>query len=120
MLFFDSGEANQAYNRLQAGEKFETILTEYETLLTSDLGWFPKGYILDPELDKAIFEDQGLQAGEYSKVVETRLGYHIIQVVERDPQHPLDPDVLLKLQSKAVQDWLKERHAKGNIQTTLP
>ncbi len=120
MLFFDINDANKIYSRLQAGEKFETILTEYGILANSDLGWFPKGYLLEPELDRAIFEGKGLQSGQFTNVIKTRLGYHIVEVIERDPKHPLDPDPLLKAHAKAIQDWLAERRNKGNIRITTP
>ncbi len=47
--------------------------------LGGEMGWFPRGKLF-PEFEKAAF---ALQKGEYSKVVETPLGYHIIQTIDK-------------------------------------
>ena len=56
-----------------------------------------------------------LQAGQYSDVIQTQAGYHILFVVERDPDHPLSPDALLTLQERAVADWLTQQRNKSTI-----
>jgi parvulin-like peptidyl-prolyl isomerase len=53
-------------------------------------------------------------------VIKTRLGYHIVQVLERDPQRLLDPDARLVLQTKAIRQWLEARQAQSNIEILLP
>lgn len=44
-----------------------------------EMGWFPKGKLF-PEFEKAAF---ALQKGELSKIVETPLGFHIIQTIDK-------------------------------------
>jgi peptidyl-prolyl cis-trans isomerase C len=110
-------QANRILNQLQAGEDFEALAVEYDPLLWGDLGWFPRGYLLENELEKVAFE---MQAGEHSQVIQTRLGFHILQVVERDPDRELEPDAYLTLQMQALKDWLGSRREESDIQILLP
>jgi peptidyl-prolyl cis-trans isomerase C len=77
-----------------------------------ELGWFPRGYLLEPSLEEAAFV---LQPGQYSDVIQTQAGYHILYLEERDPARPLSPDALLTLQERAVQDWLAKRKTESKI-----
>jgi parvulin-like peptidyl-prolyl isomerase len=61
-----------------------------------------------------------LQPGQYSSIIQTLAGFHILQVLERDPQRPLDPQALLTLQNRAVADWLQTHHDQSDIQVLLP
>jgi peptidyl-prolyl cis-trans isomerase C len=53
-------------------------------------------------------------------VIETPLGFHIIQLIEKDPQHALTPDARLALQLLAVQNWLQQRRSESTIEVLLP
>jgi peptidyl-prolyl cis-trans isomerase C len=110
-------EADQIYADLQSGKDFEVLATTFDPLTKGDLGWFPRGYISDKQIEEAAF---GLQASQYSQVVHTKIGYHILYLVEREAEHPLLPDAKRVLQVNAVQDWLKERRAKSEIQILVP
>jgi peptidyl-prolyl cis-trans isomerase C len=72
----------------------------------------PRGYLLEPDLEEAAFS---LEPGQYSDVIATEVGYHILLVLERDPQHPLSPDAYLVMQEKALQDWLAQKRAESEI-----
>jgi len=117
ILLYNSDEAENVYAQLQVGTDFATLAIQYDPQTTGDLGWFPKGYLTVPELDEPIFS---LQPGEYTEVIGTTLGYHIVQVIEKDAQHPLSPGAFQTLQIQAVQNWLVERHGKSDIQIILP
>ena len=77
-----------------------------------ELGWFPRGYLPESAIEQAAF---ALQAGQFSDVIQTQAGYHILFVVERDPAHPLSPDALLTLQERAIQDWLTQQRNASTI-----
>lgn len=47
--------------------------------LGGEMGWFSKGKLF-PEFERAAF---ALQKGEFSKIVETPLGFHIIQTIDK-------------------------------------
>ncbi len=70
-----------------------------------------------PALDQAVF---ALQEGQISQIIHTNLGYHIVQVIERQPDRPLDPNTRLILQEKALQDWLDQRRAQSKIEIFVP
>lgn len=109
-------QADQILSRLQAGEDFSNLAAEYDPLLAGYLGWFPRGYLLESELEEAAFN---LQPDEYSQVIETRLGFHIVQVIERDPERPLEPDAYLTLQTYALQEWVETRREEIDIEIII-
>jgi len=117
ILVFDVQEANALVARLQAGADFAALAFEYDPVARGDLGWFPRGYLLEPEVEETAFE---LEPGQYSGVVETKTGYHIIFVVERDQERVVDPDARLTLQSAALLEWLERRLDEAEIQILLP
>jgi len=54
--------------------------------------------------------------GQISDVISTAFGYHIIQVLERDPQHPVSPEMAIALQQQAFMDWLAAERTKSSIE----
>lgn len=113
IFLYNSEDAKNVLERLNAGTNFVTIATETDPVAAGELGWFPRGYLLEPEIEAAAF---ALQPGEYSDVIETRLGFHIIQVIERQADRSLDPDALRTLQRKAVLDWLQAQRESSAIE----
>ena len=116
ILLVNSEEANQALAKLQTGNDFGNLALEYDPLTGGELDWFPRGINPHPQIEQAAFE---LQPGQVSAVIQTVAGYHILQVIERDPQRPLAPEALLILQSRAVQDWLEQRRSQSEIQVLV-
>jgi peptidyl-prolyl cis-trans isomerase C len=112
ILFYNAEDAQNVYALLQSGWDFNTLAAQYEPLTKGELGWFPRGYLVHPTIEEAAF---ALQPGEYSAVIESSVGYHILYLVERDPAHPLSPDALLTLQENALQDWLTQRRNESTI-----
>ena len=112
ILLYNEAEAAQVLSQIEAGTDFASLAEDYDPVAGGDLGWFPKGYLTEPTLEEAAFS---LQPGEHSSVIHTRLGYHILEVIERDPQHPLDPEARLALQTQAVEQWLAQRRSQSEI-----
>ena len=117
ILLYNFDEAQGVLDRLESGTSFDDLLRIYEPINLGELGWFPKDYLLTPQIEQAAFN---LNPGEYSEIIETELGFHIIQVIERDPQHPLDPDVRLALQEKLIHNWLSEKEQRSDILVSIP
>jgi peptidyl-prolyl cis-trans isomerase C len=117
ILLYNATEAENAYAQLQSGTDFATLATQYDPESSGDLGWFPRGYLTVPELDDPIFS---LQTGAYTEIIESELGYHIVQVIDRDSQRPLSPGALRMIQIQAVQNWLIERRSQSEIQIFSP
>jgi peptidyl-prolyl cis-trans isomerase C len=113
ILLYNSEEAQQALGYLQAGADFNDLAAQYDPVTKGELGWFPRGYLLEPALEEAAF---ALQPGQYSGVVQTQAGFHILYMVERSPDRPLSPDALLALQQRAISDWLAQQRSTSTIQ----
>jgi peptidyl-prolyl cis-trans isomerase C len=117
ILLPTQADADEVYASLQSGKDFLKVASSYDPLTSGDLGWFPRGYLSDRVIEDAAFS---LQPGQYSQVIQTNIGFHIIYLLERDAQHTLQPDARRVLQVKAVQDWLSERRMQSDIQILLP
>ncbi|MEW6179282.1 MAG: peptidylprolyl isomerase [Chloroflexota bacterium] len=109
--------ADALYRQLQAGADFATLAFQYDPLTGGDLGWFPRGFLTVPAVEEAAFM---LQAGEYSGVIESSFGYHIIYVEERDENHPLSGEARMKLQESVIEEWLTQQRAAAQIEILVP
>lgn len=117
ILLYDLPQAEEVQQALEEGKKFESLAENYDPQTRGDLGWFPRGYLTMPALDEILFN---LEEGETSEIIKTEIGYHLIRVVDRDPDRPLDPAVRLALQRKSLEEWLERRWKLSTIKITLP
>jgi len=117
ILLYNPDQAAQVFAILQSGQDFEALAADYDPVTGGDLGWFPLGYLTAPAVEQAVFS---LEPGQYSGVIETPIGFHIVQLVERDGQHPLSPETRQVLQIKTLQSWLADRRSLSDIQVLLP
>jgi parvulin-like peptidyl-prolyl isomerase len=117
VVYQDATLAQNAYEQLEAGSPFEAITASADPDNLGYLDWVPRGYLLLPQLDEALF---ALQPGQHSPVIQTEAGYHILYVIERDPQHPLSADARLVLQAQSLQQWIETRRAESQIEIAAP
>lgn len=103
--------------QLQTGTPFETLAYQYDPLTGGDLGWFPRGYLLQPDVENAAY---ALNPGEFSPIIQTSYGYHIVAVVEKDDAHPLSSDALMFVRRQALRGWLADRRAQSAIEQNIP
>lgn len=111
-------EARQVLSQLQAGGDFVALARTYSQDTSTrdhggDLDFFPRGVLTSPEVEEAAFS---LQPGQFSDVLQSSLGYHIVQVVERVPDMEISPENLRLLRDKAVREWLEGLRASADIQ----
>jgi parvulin-like peptidyl-prolyl isomerase len=116
--------ADQIYSQVTAGgtvdpQKFQDLARTQSTDTSTapnggDLGWFPKG-IMVAEFENAAF---ALQPGQVSKPVQTKFGWHVILVTERDDNRPLTLTTLSALKDGAFAKWLDGQRASAQITTT--
>ncbi len=102
-------EALQAKARLDKGEDFAQVAQELSTDTgTKDqggnLGWFPRGQMVK-EFEDAAF---ALPINQISDPITTTFGVHLIQVLARDPNRPLEPAALQQKQTNAFDEWLQK------------
>jgi peptidyl-prolyl cis-trans isomerase C len=117
LLLFSAAEANDVFAQLQSGVTFEVMLAFYDPISLGDLGWFPRGYLKETAIEEAAF---ALEPGAYSPVIETGIGFHIIQLIERQADQPLSPDARLTLQEKALSSWLEQQRIVSDITVLNP
>lgn len=117
ILYYTSAEAAYALNQLKAGTDFAQLAATRDPQTKGDLSWFPRGYLTIPQLDEVIFN---LEVGEYSDIIETEIGFHIIMLIEKEQDRPLPLDIFRMLQEKAFHDWLERRWKLSTIEVALP
>ena len=117
ILVTSQATAEAVLAQLQAGADFATLAVQYSRDLSSragggDLGWFPRGVLTVPEVEQAAFN---LQPGQTSAIIHSALGYHIVEVLDRDPQRPLSPAARQTLRAAAFSAWLDAQVAKATV-----
>ena len=65
---------------------------------------------MNAKIEEAAF---ALAVGEHSDVIATDVGFHIVRILERDPQRPLSPDAYLALQELALKKWIEEQRQQA-------
>lgn len=116
ILFYDPFQASRAYDQLQAGIPFETIAENNDPNDLGYLDWFPRGVLIFPELEEAAFS---LPPGQYSKVIETDAGYHILYVIDKGTR-PLSSEIRMLLEEEAVGAWLEEARSQAEVEVLVP
>lgn len=109
--------AQRALISLNSGTDFGELAWEYSPESGGELGWFPRGYLLYPQVEEAAFS---LEVGARSEIIQTEIGYHIIEVQAHEPAHPLTTDARIALQTKALQEWLRAAIANSEIIIQIP
>lgn len=110
-------EAERLHAQLEAGADFAELAKAHSQDDSTresggDLGFFPRGILVATEVEEAAF---ALQPGQFSDVISSPMGYHIVQVVERDPNRAVSPENLRILKDRAVQEWIKGLWAQADV-----
>jgi len=118
--------ADQLYSQVTAGgtvdrQKFQDLARTQSTDTSTapnggDLGWFPQGIMVEA-FEQAAF---ALQPGQVSRPVQTKFGWHVILVTERDDNRPLTLTTLSALKDAAFTKWLDGQRATAQITSTAP
>ena len=111
-------EAERILGQLRAGADFAALTMAYSQdpntrEIGGDLDWFPRGILMVPEVEEAVF---ALPPGQFSQVVTSSMGYHVVQVIERDPARLVSQKNLLFLQDRALQEWVEGLWARATVQ----
>ena len=112
ILLYNQETAQRFFTQLGGGADFDELALQADPLTRGDLGWVPRGYLLEPKIEEAAFN---LTVGDYSDVIATDVGFHILRVLERDPQRPLSPDAYLSLQELALKTWVDAQRQQAVI-----
>ena len=114
ILAYNEDGARSALSQLNGGTDFGELAASpfYDPTTHGDLGWFPRGYLLNKDIENAAFS---LEVGQYSDVIATDVGFHIVKVLARDPARPLSPDAYLTLQDLALKNWVDEQKKLADV-----
>jgi peptidyl-prolyl cis-trans isomerase C len=112
ILLYNRGTAQSFLAQLNDGADFNELALRADPLTRGDLGWVPRSYLLNEQIEAAAFN---LEVGQYSDVIATDVGFHILRILGRDPNRPLSPDALLALQELALRNWVAEQREKAQI-----
>ena len=118
ILVDTEAEAERLLAQLEAGEDFAELARAHSQDENTrdqggDLGFFPRGVLMAPEVEEVAFS---LQPGQVSGVVPSAFGYHIVKVVEREPDRPLGEESLRFLRDQALTDWKESLWAEAEIE----
>lgn len=119
----DAALAETIVGEVASGAEFAELAEEHSLDRTTgseggDLGYFPQGSLLVPEIEEVAF---ALGPGETSDVITattpdgTQTTYYIVQVVDVDPARPLSPDLRAILLQERFESWLHERWDQAEI-----
>ena len=79
-------EIAKIHQKLKDGQDFAALAKEFSQGPSAenggDLGYFGRGQMVKPFEDAAF----ALKPGQISEIVETRFGYHLIKVVDKQPE----------------------------------
>lgn len=112
ILLYNADTAQSFFAQLVGGADFDELALRADPLTRGDLGWVPRGYLLEPKIEDVAFN---LTVGEYSEVIATDVGFHIVRILARDPQRPLSPDAYLSLQELALKNWVDAQSQQAQI-----
>lgn len=112
ILLYNQDTAVNFHNQLNGGADFNELAFEADPFTRGDLGWVPRGYLLNAQIEEAAFN---LTVGQYSDVLTTDVGFHIVRILEHASNRPLSPDALLSLQELALRKWIEEQRTQANV-----
>ncbi len=116
ILAADIDQANAALAELESGAAWDQVAAKYSidasvTEDGGDLGFIPAG-VMPPAFDDAAF---ALEPGEYSGVVESETGIHIILLVEESDSLSVPDTYWQAVQQQTFTDWLASYREASTI-----
>ncbi len=122
-------ELAKIQKKLEKGEDFGALAKEFSQCPSAanggDLGYFRRGQMVKPFEDAAF----ALEPGQTSDIIETRFGYHLIRVTDKEPESTIkyedvQPRIMefLKQQElqKEVTEYIDTLEENAKIERFLP
>jgi parvulin-like peptidyl-prolyl isomerase len=121
ILVTTEAEAMDVLVKLRNGESFATLAQEYSQDRATkdqggDLGFFPRG-VMPAEIELVAF---ALNPGQVSGIVKSDFGYHIIEVVEKDPKRAVSEEMLTAWRQNKFLEWLDDQRAAAKVEYLVP
>lgn len=117
ILVATEAEANAVLTRLENGEPFVSVAQAVSLDITTsqnggDLGWFTADELMDLRLAEVAFS---LEPNQVAGPVPTRIGYHIIQTLEKS-ERTVEAERMPMLMENAFINWLDEQFRTAQIE----
>ena len=111
-------QAEDLRSKIISGADFATIaslhsLDRSTSLNGGDLGWFPRGLLTMAALEVEAFS---LEPGQLGDIVETEIGFHIIQTIDRNLDRELTPNTAILVRRAILDRWLADLRAQALIE----
>lgn len=116
ILVADEQTAQDLLQQIQDGADWTALAAEFSTDASNkdqggDLGWFPRGAMVDP-FEQAAFD---AEVGDIVGPVETDFGWHLIEVLGHEMRE-LDSGTYQQLLSRYLDDWLSVQGEAAEIE----
>ncbi len=114
-------QAEEVLARLTAGEDFAALAAEYSVDVTTrdiggDLGWFPRGGLLVPEVEEIAFS---MTPGQTSGVVPSAWGFHVVQTLEFEADREIESETRQRLMERTIEQWQQTLRDGADVQQMI-
>ncbi len=121
ILVATEDEARALLGQLQSGADFAELARQSSLDPSTkesggDLGFFPRDTLVVPEVEAIAFS---LPVGQISDVIQSSMGYHIVQVLERVQDRPLTEESWQALKEATFRRWVKELWEAADVKILL-
>lgn len=120
ILLPSQSQAEAVLAELRGGADFAALAARSLDLSTrpagGDLGWFARGTLQVLAVEQTAFS---LEPGGPAEIVQSDLGYHVVQTLARELRPPA-AQARLRLQAQLVERWLEAQRAAARIEILLP
>jgi peptidyl-prolyl cis-trans isomerase C len=122
ILVASESEARDLLGQLQGGADFADLASQHSLDPSTkesggDLGFFPQGTLVVPEVEEVAFS---LSVAQISDVVQSPMGYHIVQALERVQDKPLTEESWQALKEATFRRWVSELWEAAGIEILIP
>ncbi len=117
----EPAKADEVVAEIEGGADFAALAAEDFNLDFAnkenggDVGWVPTG-VLDASTEELVF---ALQPGELSEPIPTARGVLVIEMLEKDSDHPVEEDQKEPLAGRLFADWIEENKQSLSIVNNL-
>jgi len=126
ILLGSKHEAEEIRARIEAGEDFSALAREYSQDSASkeqggDLGWTRQERIISAVATALAFqlEPNVLSQPSADDTVQTKGGYWLVKVLDRDDSRVLDAEARGTIKLQLFEDWANEHKQKDSVETYL-
>ena len=118
ILVNSSAVAQALLEQIRGGADFGQLAQQASLDTTTrsnggDLGWFARARCPPKKWKMLAF---ALQPGQLSEVIQSAFGYHIVQMLERDPARKLEGEQYVQVQQQAMETWLNGLRSQAKVQ----